>query len=275
MRKKSNGKAQVEEIFRNVFVLTIERNKDRREYMKEALRGIDFSFHYGLDLTKEYLEYPYVAYMPEEVFAEYDMDRDHCRIWTKGQFGAFASEKKLIQDFARQGKNENLVILLDDLVLENSWRKTLVAAYKELPPDWDALILSTRLGKAKKRAFRFIIEWKRKWDPFFKNTKKLLVKKYSHHLDCCHSEISGIFGIIYSPKGLQKLINEPDQLRKDQDDILIGKLVGQSYLNVYLTYPLLGKEGAYDGSWTQKNEFEKPSQPKNRDDVLAQLPKPK
>jgi hypothetical protein len=248
-------KKSFEQIFRNVFVITIERNKDRRQYMEKALQGLRYSFCYGLDLTTSYLEYPYVANMPQEVFDQYDMDKSHCLVWTKGQFGAFATERKLIADFADANKEENLTILLDDLVFEKDWKENLIKAYNELPGDWDALILSTRLGLAEKRLTRFFVGVKRKFDPAMKANPRRIVKKYSRHLDTCHRHVHGIFGIMYSPAGLQKFVNEPDRLRKDQDDILIGRLIEQDYLNVYVTYPLIGREGIYDGSWTQKNEF--------------------
>ena len=54
-------KKTFDQIFRNVFVITIERNRDRRLYMEKALHGLEYSFYYGLDLTTSYLEYPYVA----------------------------------------------------------------------------------------------------------------------------------------------------------------------------------------------------------------------
>lgn len=248
-------KKTFDEIFRNVFVITIERNKDRRQYIEKALHGLPYTFHYGLDLTTSYLEYPFVANMPQEVFERYDMDKSHCLVWTKGQFGAFATERKLIGDFASSNKNEDLTILLDDLVFEEDWRENLVKAYNELPADWDALILSTRLGIAEKRLPRILVSVKRRFDPSMKGNPRRIVRRYSRHLDICHRHVHGIFGIMYSPAGLRKLVNEPDRLRKDQDDILIGRLIEQNYLNVYVTYPLIGREGVYDGSWTQKNEF--------------------
>jgi hypothetical protein len=236
-------------------VVTIERNEDRRRYIQEALKGTAYSFHYGLDLTKEYLDCQFVGDLPNEVFERYEMNKEHCWSWTKGQFGAFATEKKLIKDFALQNKNENLVVLLDDIIFANDWKNRLMNAYRELPSDWDALILSTRLGKAERRAFRFVIRLKRKLDYFVKNKKRPIIKKFSRHLDICPGSIHGIFGIIYSPQGLRKLLNEPDKLTKDQDDILLGKLIEKDYLNVFVSYPLIGREGEYDGSWTQKNDF--------------------
>jgi hypothetical protein len=243
------------DIFKNVFVITIERNIKRRAYIEHVLKGVDFLFYYGLDLTMNYLDCQYVHNIPDEVFAEYDLDKEYCSAWSKGQFGAFATEKKVIKDFALLNKNENLVVLLDDIVFEPNWQEHLIKGYKELPADWDVFILSTRFGKEKKRLLRFIFRLKRRVDIYFKNKTITTVKKYSRYLDICPGNVNGVFGVIYSPKGLNKLLNEPNRLRKEQDDVLLSKLINEKYLKAFIAYPMIAREGEYDGSWTQKNEF--------------------
>lgn len=244
----------IHSIMGTVKVITIERNHKRREAFHRYFNDIKYEFVIDLDMTTSYLENDFVSDLPASFFEKYDLDKNYCSKWSKGQLGCFATEKRIIKNF---NDNNNLTILLDDAVPENNWKKKMIKSYDSLPYGWDALILGTRLGNEKKRFLRFFIHFKRILENLIFKSDRILTKKYNNYLDKRLGGINGIFGIIYSQNGIEKMINEPEKLRKDQDDVLISRLSRTSYLNVYIAYPQIVKEGEYDGSWTQKNFFQK------------------
>jgi hypothetical protein len=244
----------VQSILGNVKVISIQRNYQKREAFSNFFKLIKFDFVIDLDMTVSYLDYEFVSNLPDILFEKYDLDKNYCSVWSKGQMGCFATEKQIIKQF-HEKEMGNLTIFLDDGVPTNCWEKKLINAYNSLPLDWDALILGTRLDKETYRSIRPIIHFKRYMEKLIFKKDRFITKTFNRKLDIRNGNINGIFGIIYSQNGLRKLVNEPEKLRKDQDDILISRLTSTGYLKVYIAYPQIVKEGEYDGSWTQKNNF--------------------
>jgi hypothetical protein len=251
----SSKNEQLQAVLGTIKVISIQRNSEKRAAFNNYFMPLDFEYIIDLDMTIRYLNYPYVASLPDTVFDEYDMDKAHCSVWSKGQFGCFATEKQIVKKFYENGINGNLTIFLDDAVPHRNWQERLVKAYNQLPPDWDVLVLGTRLAKETKRLFRPIIHFRRKIASFFSSQTYYYTSSYSSRLDVRNGGINGLFATVYSPNGIKKLVAEPEQMRKDQDDILLSRLIQSGYLNVYIAYPMVVKEGVYDGSWTQKNDF--------------------
>jgi hypothetical protein len=235
-------------------VITIARNHIKQKAFFNHFNDILFEFVVDMDMTVKYTDCHYVSDLPNDVFDFYDLDKDYCSRWSKGQFGCFATEKKIIRDFYFSGKG-NLTIFLDDAIPSKNWQDRLKNAYAELPNEWDALILGTHLQKEKYRVLRPLINIKRKLQNIIFKKSIPSVRKFSKHLDFAREEVAGIYGIIYSQRGVSKLILEPERLRKDQDDVLLSRLVKSRYLDVYISYPQVVREGKYDESWTQKNDF--------------------
>lgn len=251
MKQKEN---KLIDIFGTIKVITIPRNIEKQSGIKEFLKDLPFEFSIDLDMTTMYTDFENVKDLPDEVFEKYELDKDYCSRWSKGQLGCFATEKKIIKDFSSKGSG-NLTIFLDDAKPHKNWKSNLVKAYVALPNDWDALILGTHLQNEAKRLFRPMIHLKRLALQIFSKRHLIVTKRYNRNLDYARKQVAGIYGIIYSPSGLKKLIGEPNRMTQDQDDVLLSRLISTNYMKVFIAYPQVVFEGKYDGSWTQKNSF--------------------
>lgn len=245
----------LKQILGTIKVITIKRNYKKQNSIKSFLLDLNYEFIVGLDMTESYKEFPKVSDLPDELFKKYDLDKEYCSRWTKGQLGCFATEKMIISEFHQYGKG-NLTIFLDDAIPSKKWKENILNAYSELPTNWDALILGTHLQFETIRFFRLIVYLKRKIKSIFLNKQFSCTRRYSKHLDHARVPIAGIYGIIYSQEGLEKLVNERNKMRQDQDDVLLSRLLNEKYMNIYLCYPQAVREGKFDGSWTQRNDFD-------------------
>ena len=241
----------IKNIFGQVKVISIAGNHERRKKIEFFLHNYSFEFVIDLDFTTMFKEYEMVSDLPQSLFDKYDLDKEYCSRWSKGQMGCFATEKGILLKHASFGSVENLTIILDDAIFQKKWEENLIKAYSSLPANWDALILGTRLGKETNRIFRPLIKMKRRiFDNISSNTCA-----YNKYLDVPITPVNGVFGIIYSHRGISKMFNEPFRLRQEQDDVLLSRLIKSKYLNVYLSYPQTVCEGKYGESLTQKNKF--------------------
>jgi len=249
-----NDNSELKKILGTIKIITIQDNVKRRRFFSNQFMDFEFEYVIDLDFTTTYLEYKNVSDLPNSLFDEYDLDKNYCSRWSKGQLGCFATEKQILRKFQHSGEG-NLSIFLDDAVLYKNWHIHLVNAYRSLPSDWDILILGTRLGNESSRLIRPLIHWKRNLEKILFQKPIICTFKFNKYLDKRTGSVNGIFAAIYSKNGLNKLIKEPEKLRKDQDDVLISRLLENNYLNVFISYPQIVKEGVYEGSLTQKNVF--------------------
>lgn len=243
------------ELFDKIFVLTIERNKDRHPSVKQNLKGIDFEFWYGIDVPKIFPNVAHVVDMPDEFFVENKIDKSFVSVMTKGQLGAYTSIKQMINEV--QDKYQSVLIFEDDFVaLKDDWQDILKKAYEELPPDWDILLAGyLYYGKGYQMSYSRHRRWLFK---LYNSSKRILglggivnpiPKKYSWHLDKSGTGLGG-HAYCISSQGAKKLMQYLTPM-KESGDVLIKKLIEQNLLNAYSVYPCLFEQNKVFGSKTE------------------------
>lgn len=118
--------------FDHVFVITIERNANRRELLESNLRGLEFSYVDGVDGSR----------VPEsELGAEYDDDRAQVaygRSLSPGQIGCALSHRKAYRAMLEE-QYDRVLILEDDASFPPESADVVGPALTQLPADWDLL----------------------------------------------------------------------------------------------------------------------------------------
>jgi glycosyl transferase family 25 len=242
-------------LFDKIFVLTIERNKDRHPAVKQNLKGIDFEFWYGIDVPKLFPHVAHVIDMPDEFFVENEIDKSSVSVMTRGQLGAYTSIKQMINEV--QDKYQSVLIFEDDFFpLRDDWQTILQSAYQELPREWDILLAGYLYYG---RGYQMTYTRNRRWlFNLYNSSKKLLglggivkpiPKTYSEHLDKSGTGLGG-HAYCISKQGAGKLMRYLTPM-KESGDVLIKKLIEQNLLNAYSVYPCLFEQNKSFGSKTE------------------------
>lgn len=227
----------MDHLFDKIIVLTIGRNKDRHCLVKKNLSGLDFQFWYGKDLTELYPGITHVPNIPADFFSENNIST---KAWTmtRGQLGAYASIKDIIEYVANSDYSSALIFEDDFIPLKKDWRKYLNKAIKELPADWHILMLGYFYdGKIykfnSKRIYRPIV----RMINFLKKNKVVQPRRISKHLD--KSGITnGGHAFCLSKKGAQHLMQFLNPMEICGDD-LFRLLISENKLKSYSVYPCL------------------------------------
>jgi glycosyl transferase, family 25 len=235
--------SKINQLFDKVYVLTIERNRDRHEAVNKHLNDTEFEFWYGIDIPQMFPDIEHVIQIPDTFFLNNKIDKKHVSAWTKGQLGAYLSIRNMIETVSTNHKCA--LMFEDDFVpVRLDWMEKVNAAIKDLPEDWDILLLGYfYYGKAYKLAYnrklRFIpvlLNSLRK-RLLGKNVVKKLPKKISTNLDLAGTSLGG-HAYCISKKGAEKLMSYMTPM-KESGDVLISKLIQNDLINAYAVYPCL------------------------------------
>ena len=124
--------------FDHVYVLTVEKAKDRQGPLVEILKGLNWSFFYGIN--KDNLNYQEVidkGYYDDKKHRE--TKRTH-RSMNLGEIACAMSHREICQDVITK-KYKRALILEDDVLPVYKNLATFKAAVDELPDDWELLVL--------------------------------------------------------------------------------------------------------------------------------------
>ena len=242
-------------IFDKIFVLTIERNAERHQSVKEHLTGTDFEFWYGIDVAKVFPNSDSVGLMPDAFFEEHRIDKSYVSAWTKGQLGAYTSIKNMISEVDK--KYSRALIFEDDFVaLKKDWQNILEKAVAELPDDWEILLVGyLYYGKGYKLCYNRKLRWIFNFYNFLKEYLGIkgfvrpTPKKYSTYLDLSGTALGG-HAYALSNKGANKLMAHMTPMQKS-GDILIKKLIENNEIEAYSVYPCLFGQNEKFGSKTE------------------------
>jgi GR25 family glycosyltransferase involved in LPS biosynthesis len=235
--------SKLNKLFDKIYVLTIERNIDRHSTVYKQLGDTQFEFWYGNDIPNNFPQYEYVIQMPDSFFLENFIDKNYVSMWTKGQLGAYLSIRQMIEKVSND--HECVLIFEDDFqVLQKDWINKVETAVKELPDDWDILLLGYfYYGKTYKLAYHR----KFRWIPYVYNfVKKFILKKdsinklpkyFSSNLDLAGASLGG-HAYCISKRGAEKLMNHMKPM-KDSGDLLLYRLILNNLVNAYSIYPCL------------------------------------
>lgn len=230
-------------LFDKIFVLTIHRNLERHSLVNRFLDGVDFEFWYGLDGVVEFPDKKYVSELPDKFFEVNNLDKNYVSRYTRGQLGAYASIKNMIEYVAEKDFTQALIFEDDFIPINADWQMIINRAIKELPSNWDILLLGYDYqGTIYKLAYNRRLRWiVRTWDYlrylFTRKNLKVLPVKFSKSLDTSGLCYGG-HAYCISKKGanyLSKLLSP----MKDSGDILVSKLITAKKINAYSVYPCL------------------------------------
>lgn len=126
------------QFFDHIYVLTLHRATDRQANIKNVLSGLDWSFFYGCD--KQELNMQQVV--AEKVYddALHRKTKRTARSMSLGEIACSISHKRIYQDMLTNGY-KNALILEDDVLPIPDNLKRFGQICKQLPADWEVLML--------------------------------------------------------------------------------------------------------------------------------------
>ena len=138
---QTNIKAQVSHInsyFDFIYILTIERAKDRQEKIKTNLKGLNFTFFYGVDKKDLKLE----TLEKDNIYSTKldKMQNRYSKPMNLGYIACSLGHKYIYEDMVKNDYNR-ILILEDDVVFNNDGINLFEQIISELPEDWELLYL--------------------------------------------------------------------------------------------------------------------------------------
>lgn len=215
--------------FDKVFLISIDRNKNRVVNIADRLAGLQFEVFEGIDGRCFYPQYTYTSQFPENFFIENNLDPGRAKSWSRGQLGCAMSHRLVHRKIADE-KISSALILEDDAVIDTGRLRCFSYALKELPVSWELLYVGYREVSPffQHRNVRFL----RYYYPLFKKVtlegckndqkgKRFYPEKYSKHLDYPGVYFgSHAYGV--SLKGAEKLLEIDSPLLYGADSLLMN-----------------------------------------------------
>lgn len=187
----------LENYFDKIFVVSIERAKDRHVQVSKQLEGLSFEFFWGTD--KMSFDWEQMKAVPD-VYDE-KKAKKYNRVgkpMNAGEVACALSHRKLYEHIVA-GKYQRVLIFEDDVVPLSENFSKLAAVINELPGDWGLVYFGytkhekiTLALKGKQFFYKLISPFRlMKWN--YRMVKNMLPKKFSGHLkkagyhDCTHA----------------------------------------------------------------------------------------
>ena len=133
-----SGLSALNSAFDHIYVLTLDRARERQEHIASELEGLDFEFFTGVDK----FDLDYDATIADGV---YDDDKHHrlqrsSRSLSLGEVACALSHRGIYEDAVERGY-ETILVLEDDVAFLRQNLPVFEAAWAELPADWEFLLL--------------------------------------------------------------------------------------------------------------------------------------
>lgn len=236
------------EYFEKVYVISIQRNKDRLATFIRLHPNLIFEVFEGVDGKELFPELQHVWMFPIEFFTKHDLLYERCRHWNKGQLGCAMSnlmvQKKIIE------KNLNRVLILeDDAFIINNRLDFFANALDELPPDWDLFYLGFNPPSkwSENRFTRFVLRIKHIIQPRYTEDlssgdfrKRYFSSSFSRHLNK-PGVYAGTHAYALSFEGAKKVVQLDTPLQYGFDTTLMyanyNKLLNSYSLKKQLIIP--------------------------------------
>ena len=126
--------------FDKIFVISIDRNKERLDVFLKNNSELDVEVFKGIDGQLLFPDLEHVSYFPERFFKINDLDKKSCSRFNKGQLGC-AMSNKLIHKLTVDNSYKQVLILEDDALLLPTYLTNFKMATKELPKNWELFYL--------------------------------------------------------------------------------------------------------------------------------------
>ncbi len=215
---KYNQPNIINSYFDNVYLINLEKDIDKNNYMKSLLNNENIKFErfnavYGKNLSKEYIN---------------NITDDFCKkTCSIGLIGCALSHISIWKDILEKNY-KNAVIFEDDIYFDENYKVNLINSINALPKEWDILYLGCG-GLCDKDRSNF----------FFKYIFKLLYKKinnniYSSKYIYIPEFATGAYSYAISRNGCIKLLNIIDKITHHIDHIISSN---SNKINIYAVYP--------------------------------------
>jgi glycosyl transferase, family 25 len=228
----------LQSFFDKIFVITIERAKERQRQVATILQGIPFEFFLGVDK----LTGAFTTAIANNVYDD-NKAKQFNRVgkgMSAGEVACALSHRNLYNYIIEKGYNR-VLIFEDDAVPLTENLSYLSAAINELPDNWDLVYFGySKNEKANSKAKRKQLFYKIlsslrliKWTPIM--VKNFLPKPYSACLRKagCH-DLTHAFAL--SLKACQKIAAMQNPVMFNSDTVL-SYLVMNEEINGYITKP--------------------------------------
>ena len=244
MDLKSELFAVLNAYFDHIYVITLERNKERQDVIKSTLEGLNYIFFRGIDgntINKDELK--------KEGLYHSDLTRllkkregKKVKNMSNPQIGCSLSHMYVLRDMLEKKYNKVLV-LEDDLVVDAGGIFELKNALKELPDDWELLYLGHHGANSNPGFFLKIqVLVMRMIAKFFQNFSRLkqidpmvvkcwLPRPYSKNLNLSGSH-HGTYAYAVSSSGAQTILRYglPVVFRNDN---LLAELCSYEWIKAF------------------------------------------
>lgn len=228
----------LENYFDKIFVITLERAKERQDQVKKQLAGLSFEFFYGTDKLQLDWDQVNQHHVYDDKTAR-KLNR-HGKGMILGHIACALSHRRLYEHVLEKNY-KRLLIFEDDVVPLFENLHLMPAAINELPPDWEMLYLgyakneiATPKLKRKQFVYRLLSSVGiLKWTPRMVNN--LLPKPYSSHL-----KIAGFHDLLHayavSGEACKKMVKAQTPVVFNSDP-LISHLIMTGKLKAFISLP--------------------------------------
>jgi len=230
--------AFLQNYFDKIFVITLDRAKDRQESTRNYLDDIAFDFFLGADKMQMDLS----TLIKDGIYDE-DKAKQMNRYGKKMVLGHIAcslSHRNLYNHIV-ENNYQRVLIFEDDVIPIIESLKHISSSLKELPEDWELVYLGYNkhefiTPKLKRKQAFYSISSRlglMKWNNVMVNN--MLPKPFSKHLrvagfhDCTHA-----YAVSY--EGAKKLLEFQTPIAFNADDLL-SDTVMKGHLNAFITVP--------------------------------------
>ena len=238
MKIPDNIGAFLQNYFDKIFVITLDRAKDRQESTRNYLDDIAFDFFLGADKMQMDLS----TLIKDGIYDE-DKAKQMNRYGKKMVLGHIAcslSHRNLYNHIV-ENNYQRVLIFEDDVIPIIESLKHISSSLKELPEDWELVYLGYNkhefiTPKLKRKQAFYSISSRlglMKWNNVMVNN--MLPKPFSKHLrvagfhDCTHA-----YAVSY--EGAKKLLEFQTPIAFNADDLL-SDTVMKGHLNAFITVP--------------------------------------
>lgn len=222
----------------NIYVLSVESAKQRRELFSKRFEGLDYTFFFGADKNKFTIE----ELEKEGLYSE-KLARSHHRYEKSMRAGEIAcawSHKMIYDDIIKQNFKRALVFE-DDAMPDPAMVKKIPTILSEIPPDCELLMWGWDKNDKKGIGSVFKQSWYHamhamsllKWNHTV--IRNLYARNFSKHL-----KQAGFHDYTYayaiSKSGAEKLLTRQTPIQYIADNLL-GFASAEKIINAYITYP--------------------------------------
>lgn len=131
-----NGFEAINQYFDQVFVLTLERARERQAAIKEALAGLNYRFFYSADKQQFQIE----SLIRDGLYSA-ELAGRHQRYgkpMNSGQIGCALGHRMMYETILKEGY-QRVLILEDDVEPVNGFHEQVTSVLQELPENWDLI----------------------------------------------------------------------------------------------------------------------------------------